>query len=101
MGCAGPAFWRVRAAWKGEAASWHGRAHEDFRRRHKERQARQARREEQGREIAAELATIFATAAERLREIDPDFYREQIAGHEQAARDMGLAPRPVAETEEG
>lgn len=87
-------FWRVKAAWEGEAGSWVGVAHEDFRERSRVLQ----HKIEAGRARANELASIFATAAERLRTIDPDFYREQIAEHECAAREVGSLDSTGAES---
>lgn len=86
-------FWRVKAAWEGEAESWVGRAHEDMRERDRALQ----KKIEAGRAKANELAVIFATAAERLRHIDPDFYREQIAEHERSARALGAVDRTGTE----
>lgn len=83
-------FWRVKAAWEGDAESWVGRAHEDLR----ERDRALRKKIEAGRAKTNELAIIFATAAERLRQIDPNFYREQIAQHERAASEIGALDRP-------
>lgn len=89
-------FWRVRAAWYGEAGCWSAVAVDEMRRLDAERRKKEAK----GREAANELAAILATAAERLRVVDPDFYREQIAQHERAARALGAPDRAVAETGE-
>ncbi len=92
-----PDYWRVREAFYGNAGNWKGTAIEEFRRRDAARRERLERKVEAGRAKARQLGHIFASAAERLRDIDPDFYREQIAGHELAARELGALDRPVAE----
>lgn len=89
-------FWRVKAAWDGEGGTWVGVAHEDFRERVKALESKI----EAGRARAENLANVFHAAAERLRCVDPDFYREQIAGHEWRARQLGFVDRTGAEADD-
>ncbi|WP_336800348.1 hypothetical protein [Kaistia sp. MMO-174] len=88
-----PSFWRVKAAWYGEAGCWSGEAVRDFQMRDLIRR----RKEEAARAQATELGALFAVAAERLREIDPDFHSQQIAQHERAACALGALDRPRTE----
>lgn len=90
-----PPFWRLRAAWYGEAGCWSAVAVEDMRRRDAERR----RKEEAGRAQASELATLYAGIAARLGQIDPDFHSDSIIGLKQAARALGALDRAVAETD--
>lgn len=87
-----PPFWRLRAAWYGDAGKWTGTAIEDMRRR----DAARRRKQEASRDQARELAFIYATAAERLRAIDANFHRDEITRLELAARAVGGVDRPVA-----
>lgn len=73
-----PPFWRVRAAWWGEAGKWVASAVEDFRRRSDE--LRQRRQHRQRNDAATFLAQV--DRLERLRQAlsaaDPAFYRDEI-----------------------
>ena len=92
-----PPFWRLRAAWYGEAGCWSARAVEDMRRRAATRQAREAK----AREHAQGLAELYATIAERLRASpDAGFHRDDIAGLLHAARALGGVDSAVAEEED-
>lgn len=86
-----PPFWRLRAAWYGEAECWSGRAIEDLRRRARARQER----EENAREQAEQLGATYAAFAESLRKEDPDKYRERADRLEHMARRLGAPDRAV------
>lgn len=90
-----PSYWRLRAAWYGEASGWSARAVEDMR----HRAERRRRKEAKGRAEAIELAGLFQSIAGRLAEVDPDFHREDIAALERATGALGVVGRPVARTE--
>lgn len=82
-------FWRVRAAWNGEAGCWVGVAHEDLRERDRALRCKEAEAREQARKQQEEIAAICNTAAERLRSIDADFHSSEITRLERAARSLG------------
>ena len=92
-----PPYWRVRAAWYGEAGCWSGVAVDDMRRR-----ARALRKQEAGtREQARSLEALYATVAERLRASpDAEFHSNDIAALLHAARVFGAVGRPVADAAE-
>lgn len=90
-----PPFWRLRAAWYGEAECWSGGAIEDLRRRARARQAK----EEHAREQAQQLGSTYAAFAESLRAEDANRYGDHADGFERLARRLGSVDRPVAETE--
>jgi len=90
-----PPFWRLRAAWYGEADCWSGRAIEDLRRRHRARQEQ----EERAREQAKQLGSTYAAVAAGLRAEDPDKYRVRADEFGRLASRLGadnsaLAPEP-------
>lgn len=87
-----PPFWRLRAAWYGEAECWSGRAIEDLRRRARARQAR----EESAREQAQQLGSTYAAFAESLRAENPDKYRGRADGLERVAGRLGAADSALA-----
>ena len=87
-----PPWWRVKAAWYGEAGRWSGQAIEDMRRRYETRQSKEAK----GRAQATELGQLYAAIADRLAETDAHFHREDIAGLKHAARALGALDSPVA-----
>lgn len=62
------------------------------------REAAEARRrkEEAGRAAAAELANLYRGVAERLRQVDEDFHRPEIARLERNAREIGAVDRAGA-----
>ena len=66
-----PKFWRVRAAWKGEAGDWSAHAVEDFRERIDALRKQRLRRE---RQEASELGQRIASLRVALAEVDPDFF---------------------------
>lgn len=89
-----PSFWRLRAAWYGEAGCWSARAVEDMRRR----DAARLQKEAKARDHAAELGQLFAGIAERLQASpDPEFHREDVAALLDAARALGAEGRPLAD----
>ena len=92
-----PPFWRLRAAWYGEADCWGGKAIEDMRRRFRGRQEQEAR----AREQAKQLGTTYAAFAARLREEDPDAHRHRADDFERMARRLGALDRAVAPEPEG
>lgn len=53
------------------------------------------RKEAKAREHAAELGTLFAGVAERLRQTDPDFHRDDVAALVDAARTLGAGYRAL------
>lgn len=88
-----PSFWRLRAAWYGEAGCWSARAVEDMRRRH----AARLQKEAKAREHIDQLGTLFAGVAARLEAAgDSDFHRHDINALLHAARALGALDRPVA-----
>ena len=89
-----PPFWRLRAAWYGEAAGWSARAVDDLRRRNLEREARAL---EHANKAAATLHSLRAAYAAG----DADFHREQIVALDAALAEMGDRPRPVDGTRSG
>lgn len=89
--------WRVRAAWKGEAGCWGGKAVRDFERRRVELRAKRDRAREKARAKARELASIYSAAAERLRIIDANFHSNEITRLERLVREIGAVDRAGAE----
>jgi hypothetical protein len=87
-----PAWWRLRAAWYGEAECWSARAVEDMRRRD------HARREKEGRARAAaeSLGAIYASLAER-----PDMDRARADHLLDVAGALGARRGPVDIADEG
>jgi len=67
------------------------------------RRAAMARRDQEAkaREHAADLGTLFAGIAERLRSIDPDFHRHDVAQLLDAAGALGHLDRAVDLADEG
>lgn len=91
-----PSWWRLRAAWYGEAGCWSGKAIEDLRRR----AAALGEKEAKARDEASELGGLYAAIAARLHETDPDFHSHDIAALEQAARRLGAVDRAVAKAKD-
>lgn len=87
-----PPWWRLKAAWYGEAGCWSGRAIEEFRARHKARLAK----EEAARAKASAIASLCAAAADRLETIDPDFHRPEIDRLRRMVGDIGAQNSAVA-----
>lgn len=88
-----PAFWRLRAAWYGEAGCWSGTAIEDMRRRSAARLQKEAKQ----REHVDKLGTLFAGVAARLQAgTDADFHQHDIDALLHAARALGAGDLPVA-----
>lgn len=87
-----PAWWRLRAAWYGEADCWSGRAVEDMRKRER------ARREKEGRarDAAADLGALYASIAKH-----PDLDRTRADHLLDLAGSLGAGGRPVAGRETG
>lgn len=87
-----PPFWRLRAAWYGEAGFWRGYSHEDMRRRHAERLRKEASNADANRDrtltVLGTLRTAYAVA-------DPDLYREQILALEHELRRAGVELPPL------
>lgn len=88
-----PPFWRLRAAWYGEAGSWSAVAADDLRRRDAERR----RKEAKARDQASELAALYQGIAARLSSTDADFHRHDVAALLDAARSLGAGNSAVAE----
>jgi hypothetical protein len=83
---------RVENLWYGEARIVKAEEMDAIRRADDARQAK----EQSAREQAAELGSLFAGVAERLRQIDPDFYRDNVAALLDAAGALGAVDRAVA-----
>lgn len=90
-----PPFWRLRAAWYGEAECWSGKAIEDLRRRARARQER----EENAREQAQQLGSKYAAFAESLREADPDKHRHRADEFGRLASRLGASYSAVDQAE--
>lgn len=78
-----PPFWRLRAAWYGEAGRWSGEAIEDFRRRHRRRLGKEAN----ARGEADKAIAVLRSLRDSYAAIDPDFYRDQILAIERTLGD--------------
>jgi hypothetical protein len=88
-----PSFWRLRAAWYGEAGCWSARAVEDMRRRDAARRQKEAKQ----REHVDKLGTLFAGVAARLQAgPHADFHQHDVDALLHAARALGARPFPVA-----
>lgn len=85
-----PAWWRLRAAWYGEAGSWSAVAMDDLR----ERERRRSQRIASASASAVKLAEQYLTAAARLESIDAEFYSENIEGLRALARTLGQRSAP-------
>jgi len=92
-----PPFWRLRAAWYGEAECWSGKAIEDLRRRARARQAK----EENAREQAQQLGSTYAAVSESLRKEDPDKYRGRADEFQRLADRIGALDSAVAAEPKG
>lgn len=86
-----PPFWRLRAAWYGEAGCWSAASVEDMRRRDKERREKEARANGQAKELGA----LYATIAQRLASSDADFHSHDVAALLDAARALGALDSTV------
>lgn len=81
-----PSFWRVKAAWYGEAGCWSGEAVRDF----QVRDAARRRKEEAAREHANQaVASLVALRGQYLAAPDADFHREQVVAIDAALAAMG------------
>lgn len=87
-----PAWWRLRAAWYGDADCWSARAVDDMRLRDR------ARREREGtlRDAAADLGALYAAIARH-----PDMDRARADHLFDLAGALGSGRGPVADREEG
>lgn len=82
-----PDFWRVRAAWYGEAACWSGEAVRDFQIRHRKR----CMKEEAARGNARKAAAVlFEIRDQHLAAADSDFRREQLMAIDATLAAMGF-----------
>jgi len=70
-----PTFWRVRAAWHGDAGRWSGEAIDDFRQRKRRWQQRQLEAAE--REATDQVANLSRLRA-ALAIVDEEFHRPEI-----------------------
>lgn len=84
-----PKFWRVRAAWNGEAGCWSGVAIREFQARHNVWREQQ---ETKARANAAALATLI----EAINADNPNMDSGTAALLQRALRDMGATDSPVA-----
>ena len=88
-----PAFWRVKAAWYGEAGCWSAAAMQDLR----EREARWSSRElEAGREEARALLAVLSRLAQSEAEVAPAADRSAIAEARELIRRLGAGNRAGA-----
>lgn len=78
-----PEWWRVRAAWYGEAGSWSAVAFDDLRMRYADWTERQQRR---ARLQGSTLADHLEATARGMVEADADFHRQDVAGLLDAVR---------------
>ena len=86
-----PKFWRVQAAWKGEAGDWSGWAIEDFRERSNDlRTQREKRKYAQASAMGARLREM----RDGLARTDPEFFGPQIDALEWALRGGSSADKP-------
>ena len=84
---------RVENLWYGEARVVKAEEMDAIRRADAARQAK----EQSAREQAAELGELFAGIAERLRSIDPDFHRNNVAQLLDAAGVLGAPHSALAD----
>lgn len=94
---AGLPIQRVENLWYGEARIVKAEEMDAIRKADDARQAK----EQSAREQAAELGALFAGIAERLRQIDPDFHRDNVNQLLDAAGLLGAPHRAVGEAEKG
>lgn len=88
----GRAFWRVRAAWYGEAGSWSASAFRDLQQRYSAFKRRGEARACANADVArARLVALRAA----LAATDEDFHREQIVALDAALAAMGDGDRAV------
>ena len=80
-----PRFWRVIAAWKGEAGSWSGAACYDFEARYAALQARKARIAKEGDLAHAAKLEAAASALERA---DEEFHSAEVTRLRSLARSL-------------
>jgi hypothetical protein len=82
---------RVENLWYGEARAVRAEEMDAIRRADVAREAK----EQTARDQAAALGVLFAGVAERLRQVDPNFHRDDVAGLLDAARALGALDRAV------
>jgi len=87
-----PAWWRLRAAWYGEADCWSGRAVDDMRQRDRARREREASL----RDAAEDLGALYAHIARH-----PDMDRARADRLLDVAGALGAGDRAVARPDEG
>lgn len=85
-----PSWWRLKAAWYGEAGCWSAAALEDLRQRVERWTARQ---EERGRAEAENLATILNRFLEADAAATSHLAREDLVAARDLVRRLGLASR--------
>lgn len=85
-----PAWWRIRAAWYGEAGCWSATAIEEFRQRANRWQSRQ---EAGAREEAHALATVLNRFLEGDADTHPHLAGEDLAAARDLVRRLGLGNR--------
>lgn len=88
-----PTFWRLRAAWYGEAGCWAGAAIEEFR----SRDAARRRKEEALRGQAADNRRRRAAIAQMVVSENEELHRRAAARLERRRVGTGDAGRPVAD----
>ena len=88
-----PSWWRIRAAWYGEAGCWSAAAVEDLRQR-ADRWA--AREEARGRDEAHALATVLSRFLEGDADPHPSLARADLAAARDLVRRLGLGDRAGA-----
>lgn len=87
-----PPYWRLRAAWYGEAGCWSGAAVLDFQSRARARETREAKARDSAGEAAAALVALRRAYASSG---DQDFHRGQIVAIDAALAAMGADDRAV------
>lgn len=87
---------RAKALWYGETRLVKAEEMDAIRATDASRKAK----EQSARDQAAELGALFVGVAERLRQIDPDFHRDNVASLVDAAGALGAVDRAVDCAEE-
>jgi hypothetical protein len=86
-----PTWWRLRAAWYGEAECWSAAAVEDMRRRERARREREANARDQARE----LGSVYAGIVDRMLADGANVDSPEVARLLDAARALGHLDRSV------